>query len=102
VAVHGQVKWSSADQQEDGCHCQTHHRQDEAPRFELEAQFISLSIDPPSTICRFCATITDERIHTEPGFGGRFTFGVTEIIVVEAEGHSYIRDLFNLPDPAKA
>lgn len=72
----------------------------ETPRFEVGAQFTSLSVDPPSTICAFCVSVTDQRIHTEPGVGGRFTFNITDNIAVEAEGNYYTRDRSFLPDPS--
>lgn len=38
------------------------------------------------------------RIHTEPGFGGRFTFNLTESIAFEAEGNYYTREQFSFPE----
>ncbi len=76
------------------------YAQDQPPRYEVGLQFTSMSVDPPSTICRFCVSVTDERIHTEPGFGGRFTFNLTDNIAFEAEGNYFTRDRFGLPDPS--
>jgi hypothetical protein len=46
---------------------------DETKRFEVGVHFSSLTLDEGTN-------------HTEPGFGGRFTFNLTEHIALEAEG----------------
>jgi len=53
--------------------------QDHAPRYEVGAQFTSLIVNPPSLNCFGCASLIGERKHTEPGFGGRFTFNLTDV-----------------------
>ena len=72
------------------------------PRFEAGAQFTSLFVDPPSDVPQggVSATFDAGRVHVEPGFGGRFTFNLTENIGLEAEGNYYTRELFNGPNPA--
>jgi hypothetical protein len=50
---------------------------DELQKFEVGAQFSSLSIDKGG----------DTR--TEPGFGGRFTYNVTDNFALEAEGNFF-------------
>ena len=70
------------------------------PRFEVGAQFTSLFVDPPSPVANFGPVIDDGQVHVEPGFGGRFTFNLTESIAFEAEGNFYTRDLFGLPNPS--
>ena len=73
--------------------------QESTPRYEAGLQFTSMSVDPPSPAC-FCLIIGDQRIHTEPGFGGRFTFNLNDNIAFEAEGNYFTRDLFGLPSPS--
>jgi hypothetical protein len=53
---------------------------DELQRYEVGAQFSSLSIDEGGTT------------RTEPGFGGRFTFNVTDNFALEAEGNFFPKD----------
>jgi len=48
-------------------------------------------LDPPNSA--FSATAP--RVHAEPGFGGRFTFNLTESIGFEAEGNYYTREQFS-------
>jgi hypothetical protein len=50
---------------------------DELQRYEVGAQFSSLSID------------TGGETRTEPGFGGRFTYNVTDNFALEAEGNFF-------------
>lgn len=61
--------------------------QEQTRRYEVGAQFTSLFVNPQLT-----AQITNVSFeHTEPGFGGRFTFNLTENIAFEAEGNYYTR-----------
>jgi hypothetical protein len=63
-------------------------------RFEVGAQFTSLFVKPPVEVGLrglFPA-------HTEPGFGGRFTFNLTGNIAFEAEGNYFTRLLFPFPE----
>jgi hypothetical protein len=50
---------------------------DEPPRFEVGAQFSSLSIN------------NGFETRTEPGFGGRFTYNLTDNFALEAEGNFF-------------
>ena len=74
----------------------------ETPRYEAGLQFTSMSVDPPTAICNFCVAAIDNRNHTEPGVGGRFTFNLTDNIAFEAEGNYFTRDRFGFgfPDPS--
>jgi hypothetical protein len=79
--------------------------QERTPRFEVGAQFTVLNVDPPTAVPQSLLLQTDDVIHTEPGFGGRFTFNLTDNIAVEAEGNFYTRDLTGgflttLPNPS--
>lgn len=58
-------------------------------RFEVGAQFTSLFVQPESANS-LSASLPSE--HTEPGFGGRFTFNLTESVAFEAEGNYYTRE----------
>ena len=69
------------------------------PRYELGAQFTSMLVDDPTNDCGFCLLRNPQFIHTEPGFGGRFTLNLTEKIAVEAEGNYYTRRLNDFPNP---
>jgi hypothetical protein len=78
---------------------------DGTPRFEVGAQFTVLNVDTPSAVPQSGLLQTDDLIHTEPGFGGRFTFNLTDNIALEAEGNFYTRDLTGgflttLPNPS--
>ena len=60
-------------------------------RFEVGVQFTSLFVNraiPPGSL-------TVSRAHNEPGFGGRFTFNLTESIAFEAEGNYFTREQFS-------
>ncbi|HSE18720.1 MAG TPA: outer membrane beta-barrel protein [Pyrinomonadaceae bacterium] len=75
------------------------------PRFEAGAQFTALNADTPSAVPQFSLIQSDDLIHTEPGFGGRLTFNLTDNIAFEAEGNFYTRDLTggvltSLPNPS--
>ena len=79
--------------------------QERSSRFEVGAQFTSLNVDTPTAVPQVPRIDTDDLIHTEPGFGGRFTFNLTDNIALEAEGNYYTRDLTNgfltlLPNPS--
>jgi hypothetical protein len=60
-------------------------------RFEVGAQFTSLLVKPSNPIG---LSQTLSRAHAEPGFGLRFTFNLTEVIAVEAEGNYFTREQF--------
>ena len=63
-------------------------------RFEVGAQFTSLFVNPSNSQ----GSLFFPRIHTEPGFGGRFTFNLTENVAFEAEGNYYTREQFSFPE----
>jgi hypothetical protein len=57
-------------------------------RYEVGVQFTSLLVKDPNTPGRVSAP----RKHSEPGFGGRFTFNLTESVAFEAEGNYFTRE----------
>ncbi len=63
--------------------------QERTKRFEVGVQFTSLFVNPrnPSGL-----SATLPRTHNEPGFGGRFTFNLTDNIAFEAEGNYFTRE----------
>ena len=61
--------------------------QERAKRFEAGAQFTSLFVRPPIALGS-TGLIPNQ---TEPGFGGRFTFNLTDNIAFEAEGNYFPR-----------
>ena len=66
-------------------------------RFEVGVQFTSLFVDPSNSQ----GSLFVPRIHTEPGFGGRFTFNLNESIAFEAEGNYFTREQFSFPEGGK-
>jgi hypothetical protein len=66
--------------------------QEPTKRFEVGAQFTSLFVEPANG--PFSASLPRE--HTEPGFGARFTFNLTDSVAFEAEGNYYTREQFGL------
>jgi hypothetical protein len=67
--------------------------QERPKRFEAGAQFTSLFVRPQNSFPSGFALPE----HTEPGFGGRFTFNLTDNIAFEAEGNYFTRLLFSFP-----
>ena len=65
--------------------------QERTKRFEVGAQFTSLLVEPSSPF----GSISLSRKHAEPGFGGRFTFNLTDSIAFEAEGNYFTREQFS-------
>jgi hypothetical protein len=61
-------------------------------RYEIGVQFSSLLVTPGSL-----PSFTLPRKHSEPGFGGRFTFNLTEYLALEAEGDYFTREQFTFP-----
>ena len=57
---------------------QNNFAQDETPKYEFGAQFTVLRVNDLDI--------------TEPGFGGRFTYNVTDNLAFEAEGNFFPRD----------
>jgi hypothetical protein len=69
--------------------------QEPTKRFEVGAQFTSLFLEPSNPVSPL--TPVPQRERTEPGFGGRFTFNLTENIAFEAEGNYFTRGQFAFP-----
>jgi hypothetical protein len=63
-----------------GSHRAALAQSDDLPKYEVGAQFSSLSIDK------------GVETKTEPGFGGRFTYNVTDNFALEAEGNIFPRN----------
>lgn len=62
--------------------------QDNAPRFEIGGQFTLLPLNKPTTqFDDFEGSDSGEV--TEPGFGARFTYNVTNHVALEAEGNFF-------------
>lgn len=64
---------------------------DSLKRFEVGVQFTSLFVNRPIPP----GSLTVSRAHNEPGFGGRFTFNLTDSIALEAEGNYFTREQFS-------
>ncbi|HET9788519.1 MAG TPA: hypothetical protein VFP47_15385, partial [Pyrinomonadaceae bacterium] len=62
--------------------------QERTKRFEVGVQFTSLFVNRANAP----GSLTLPRTHNEPGFGGRFTFNLTENIAFEAEGNYFTRE----------
>ena len=84
---------------EDDSNVSTAATDEEVPRYEIGAQFTTLFVDDPTDDCGFCLIQGDQRVHVEPGFGGRVTLNLTDYIAVEAEGNYYTRRRFDFPNP---
>lgn len=67
-------------------------RQAGTRRYEAGVQFTSIVVEPADNRS-LSATVS--RKHTEPGFGGRFTFNLTESVAFEAEGNYFTRTQFS-------
>jgi hypothetical protein len=67
--------------------------QERTKRFEVGAQFTSLLVEPSNSF----GSLAFGRKQSEPGFGGRFTFNLTDSIAVEAEGNYFTRERFSFP-----
>ncbi|MGI8995803.1 MAG: outer membrane beta-barrel protein [Pyrinomonadaceae bacterium] len=63
-------------------HQQAQAQAEDVPRFEIGAQFSSLTIREPSF----------GNVRTEPGFGGRATFNFTDYLAAEAQVDFYPND----------
>lgn len=78
--------------------------QTDAPRFEVGAQFSLLSRNRPSTqiedFFQFFGVDELPRRVSKPGFGGRFTYNMTNSIAFEAEGNFFLEreKVFGIPD----
>jgi hypothetical protein len=62
--------------------------QERTKRFEVGVQFTSLLVNDPNPL----GGVSLPRKHSEPGFGGRFTFNLTESVAFEAEGNYFTRE----------
>ena len=60
-------------------------------KYEVGIHFTSLSLDPPTVISSDIVFLGPERLDTEPGFGGRFTYNLNRSFAIEAEGNFYPR-----------
>jgi len=63
-------------------------QEEEVPRVELGVQFSSLTLSEPEGF------FFSGRTRTEPGFGGRFTYNLTDNVALEAEGNFFPRRSF--------
>lgn len=74
--------------------------QQDLPRFEVGAQVSLLSLNRPSQLAEngsdpgFVRVVPGTGKRTEPGFGGRFTYNLTNSIAFEAEGNLFLRSEF--------
>lgn len=67
------------------CLCgETAHAQSDVPKFEIGAQFTTLTIKEVEGV-QTIDGVLPPRSRTEPGFGGRLTYNVTDHIAAEAE-----------------
>ena len=64
---------------------------EQTKRFEVGAQFTSLLVESSNG---GSLSALGSRKNAEPGFGGRFTFNLTESVAFEAEGNYYTRNQF--------
>lgn len=64
--------------------------QDSVPRFEVGGQFSLLSRNKPTPLFTFPTVVSDDFDHeTRAGFGGRFSYNLTDYLAVEAEGNFF-------------
>jgi hypothetical protein len=76
------------------------NQEDRAPRYEVGAQFTSMSVNQPSRACFLeCFIDSWDRNHTEPGFGGRFTYNLNNSVALEAESNFFTRNLGHFTEP---
>jgi len=79
--------------------------QQNIPRFEVGAQFSLLSLDQPSKLITnpidpgYIGFAPSNRKRTEPGFGGRFTYNLTNSLAFEAETNLFPRSEFSNTAP---
>lgn len=57
---------------------------DTTPRFEVGAQFTSLTMNPPRQLAGSPVIFGENRPQTETGLGGRFTFNLNDSIALES------------------
>jgi len=64
--------------------------QESVPRFEIGGQFSLLSRNKPTPIFPSPTIVLDDFDHeTSAGFGGRFTYNLTDYLALEAEGNFF-------------
>jgi len=64
--------------------------QDSVPRFEIGGQFSLLSRNKPTPLFSSPTIVPDDFDHeTRAGFGGRFSYNLTDYLAVEAEGNFF-------------
>ena len=76
------------------------HTRERTPRYELGAQFTLLHVFPVTNAAPCPDCLTSDTIQPQPGFGGRFSFNLTDDVALEAEGNFYTRDVGRLPNPS--
>ena len=59
--------------------------EDSPPKFEVGAQFTSLTLNPPRQLAGYPIIFGENRPQTESGLGGRFTFNLNDSIGLESE-----------------
>lgn len=70
--------------------------QDTVPRLEIGGQFSLLSRNKPTPIFNSPTIIPDDFDHeTRAGFGGRFTYNLTDYLALEAEGNFFPKSGFS-------
>ena len=85
------VSFRLGDFPDEETHVTTGGTQELTRRYEVGAQFTSLVVEPANNRS---VSAQVSRKHTEPGFGGRFTFNLTESVAFEAEGNYFTRTQF--------
>lgn len=64
--------------------------QESVPRFEIGRQFSLLSHNKPTPLFSSPTIVPDDFDHeTKTGFGGRFSYNLTDYLAVEAEGNFF-------------
>jgi hypothetical protein len=76
--------------------------QEGVPRFEIGGQFSLLSLNKPTPLFSSPTIVPDDFDHeTRAGFGGRFSYNLTDYLAVEAEGNFFPKsgeDDLSVPD----
>ena len=64
--------------------------QESVPRFEIGGQFSLLSRNKPTSLFSFPTIVPNDFDHeTRAGFGGRFSYNLTDYLALEAEGNFF-------------
>lgn len=78
----------------------TTNQKDHPPRYEVGAQFTSMSVNRPSQACFLeCFIDSGVDLHVEPGFGGRFTYNLNNSVALEAESNFFTRQRGHFTEP---